>query len=93
LRKIVSEIVPEQFKRKSLEKLKNDDRDLLLSEIYAFLTDQIKKSLKTSVIQKKNELCLDLVETKEQKEVLKNEQILALTNETKSIQTDRLIKE
>jgi len=85
--------VPEQFKRKSLEKLKNDDRDLLLSEIYAFLTEQVKKSLKTSVIQKKNDMCLDLVETKEQKEALKNEQVLSLTNETKSTQSQRLIKE
>jgi len=85
--------VPEQYKRKSLEKLKNDDRDLLLSEIYAFLTEQVKKSLKTSVIQKKNDMCLDLVETKEQKEALKNEQVLSLTNETKSTQSQRLIKE
>lgn len=85
--------MPEQYKRKSLEKLKNDDRDLLLSEIYAFLTEQVKKSLKTSVIQKKNDMCLDLVETKEQKEALKNEQVLSLTNETKSTQSQRLIKE
>lgn len=62
IKKHVAEIVREKFKKSALDKLKGDERDLFLSELYSFLTDQIKTTIKNVVLHKKDELNVELVE-------------------------------
>lgn len=81
MKKQLSEIVRDKFKKKALDKLKHDDRDLFLSELYAFLTDQVKTTIKRMVTLRKEELNVDLVESHEQAINMQKSRIQNLSDE------------
>lgn len=94
IKKHVAEIVKEKFKKSALDNLKGDERDLFLSELYSFLTDQIKTTIKNVVVQRKDELNVELVEGYEQAQERLRSQIKNLDpEETHEDRIDRLIQE
>ena len=94
IKKHVAEVVREKFKKSALDKLKGDERDLFLSELYSFLTDQIKTTIKNVVTNRKEELNVELVEGYEQAQEKLKAQIKNLDpEETHEDRIDRLIQE
>lgn len=93
MKKFVSEIVRDKFKKKSIDSLKHDDRDLFLSELYSFLTDQIKTTIKSMVNQRKDDLNVDLVEAHENAVLNLKSKVRNMTNEDYDLRATRLIHE
>jgi len=81
MKKLVAEIVRDKFKKKSTDKLRAEDRNLFMSELYSFLTDQINLTVKSMVKQRKNELCNDLIQAHEDANMKKKLKVQNLVNE------------